>query len=421
MKFSDKLKDRRKLHRRKRRQFKENSVKSIKRNYIACIAVCFIMTFATGEYSVTVQSISAYNNRHVANLKFTPEQRYEIVQDMEKNNKSPEQASKDWNVDNPGAVKQWKNAYEKKGMPGLQKKELTFFGSSQDAANTQDLLDVFRSTGAYREKVRRISEKAADSLDYYFETIMANSNSYQSKLADTIDSLINKRDKKTICYNVAGFLASLFFAVFVTSLLMVSERRFFLENRTYKKTKPGRMGFLFRERTIHPAKTMIVKNIYYSLWCMTIVGGFIKAYSYALVPFILAENPNAKTNKVITLSRKMMKGHKWELFKIDVSLLGWSALSLISFGILGVFFVNPYSTAVKTEFYISLRKEAIKNKTEGSEILNDKYLDLDLLEEQLEKKARENGNNPDSASFCPAFTVYIPDSEKEQLREEEYK
>ena len=418
MKLFEKMREKRKMHRKRRKMLKSGAFNCVKRNYITCLAVCFIMTFATGEYSVTVQSISAYNNRHVANLKFRPEQKKEIVLDMIENDKSPKQASDEWGVDNPGAVRVWRDSYLKHGESALNKKELTFFGSSQDAANTEDFLDIISSTGAYGEKVRRISENAADSIDYYFETITANSNSYQSKLADTVESVVNKRSPKTLFYNIGGFLASLFFAVFITGILMVCERRFFLENRIYKKTKTGRLGFLFRERTIHPAKTMLVKSIYYSLWCLTIVGGFVKAYSYALVPFILAENPNAKTNRVITLSRKMMKGHKWELFKIDVSLLGWSALSLLSFGVLGVFFVNPYSTAVKTEFYIAMRKEAIKSALEGSEILNDKYLDLDLLEEQMQEKAKSMGNNPDSASFCPAFTVYIPEDENEILREE---
>ena len=418
MEFFEKMRRKRQTHKEKRRQFKTNAKKTLKRNYIACLAVCFIMTFAAGEYSTTVKSISAYNNRHVANLKFSPEEKKEIVLDMKNNGKTPEQASKDWNVDNPGAVKQWKNAYEELGNAGLEKKELTFFGSSQDSANTEDLFDVFSSAASVKEKISNSLGNASQTVDYYFETVMAVDNTYQSKLGDTIASVAAKKDAKTIALNFGGFLASLLFAVFITSLLMVCERRFFLENRTYKKTKPGRLGFLFRERTIHPAKTMFVKNIYYTLWSLTIIGAFIKSYSYALVPFILAENPDAKTNKVITLSRRMMNGHKWELFKMDVSMLGWSVLSLLSFGVVGIFFVNPYTTSVKTEFYISLRKEAIKNGIEGSDILNDKYLDLDLLEEQMQEKAKSYGNNPDSASFSSAFTVYIPESENEMIKED---
>lgn len=392
-----------------RRQCKAGAKRAIKLNYIACIAVCFIMIFVAGEYVSTVQGISAYNMHHVANLKFSPKEKKKIVLDMEKNNKTPEQASKDWGVNNPDAVKAWQAAYEEEGAAGLDFKELTLFGSTQDASNYGEVFDLLSSAAAFRDKAKILLDRSASkSVEYYFEGI-TRQNTYQNKLGDSLAALIVGRDKKTVALGFASAGFSLLFAIFITNVLIVCERRFFLENRIYKKTKIGRLGFLFRERTIHPAKTMFVRSIYYTLWCFTFVGAFVKTYSYALTPFILAENPNAKTNKVITLSRKMMKGHKWELFKLDVSMLGWDILSFATLGILGVVFVNPYTTAVKTEFYIKLRREAIENGLEGSEILNDRYLDLDLLERQMMISAEESGNNPDSVQFVPAFTITVPD------------
>ena len=49
-------------------------------------------------------------------------------------------------------------------------------------------------------------------------------------------------------------------------------------------------------------------------------------------------------------------------------------------------FLNPYKTAAETELYIILRREAIEKGYTYSEDLNDKYLDLDLLEEQLKQQ-----------------------------------
>lgn len=403
-------------HRRRRKECKASAKRAIKINYIACIAVCFIMTFVAGEYVSTIQGISAYNRSHVANLKFSPDEKKKIVRDMIDNDKSPEQTSRDWKVDNPDAVKQWYSAYKENGESGLETKELTLFGSTQDASNYGEIFDIFSSAATARDKLRQtLGITTSNSMAFYFEGFTSQ-NTYQNKLGGAIVSIVKEDAPRNILLNFASFAFSLLFAIFITNVLMVSERRFFLENRTYKKTKIGRLGFLFRERTIHPAKTMFVRSIYYTMWCFTVAGAFIKVYSYAMTPFILAENPNAKSNKVITLSRKMMKGHKWELFKLDVSMLGWDILSLLSLGILGVIFVNPYSTAVKTEFYIRLRREAIENGLEGSEILNDKYLDLELLEKQLKEKARNEGCDPDSVQLTPAFTVSIPESAEELNR-----
>ena len=37
---------------------------------------------------------------------------------------------------------------------------------------------------------------------------------------------------------------------------------------------------------------MFVENVFLFLWSLTIVGFFIKQYSYRMVPYIVAENPN---------------------------------------------------------------------------------------------------------------------------------
>ncbi|MFR1605740.1 MAG: DUF975 family protein [Bifidobacterium pseudocatenulatum] len=77
---------------------------------------------------------------------------------------------------------------------------------------------------------------------------------------------------------------------------------------------------------------MFVENVFLFLWSLTIVGFFIKQYSYRMVPYIVAENPNIEALDAIRLSRRMMKGHKWECFVADCSFLGWYLLNLITFG-----------------------------------------------------------------------------------------
>jgi hypothetical protein len=52
------------------------------------------------------------------------------------------------------------------------------------------------------------------------------------------------------------------------------------------------MPFFKRERYLPIIKTMFLNEIYKMLWNLTIVGGIIKNYSYKMVQYIIAENPN---------------------------------------------------------------------------------------------------------------------------------
>ena len=85
-------------------------------------------------------------------------------------------------------------------------------------------------------------------------------------------------------------------------------------------------------------------------------------------------------------------------------------LSSISFGAVGVFWSNPYTTAIDAEVYLQLRREAIKNKIEGYEELNDKLLDLDLLEELMAEEAAQKGENPDIVRSIPICTIKVPEN-----------
>ena len=399
-----------------RLKIKKNAKSTLKKNYVACIVVCFIMLFAGGEYSTSTQQITSYDNSHVTDLQYSGEEKIYIVEDMKKNGLTPKEASDKWAVEDETAVKQWLESYDKYGPDSLNSSDVAFLGASTGSSNFSNLMNTFATTKKVKDDatlaVNSRLNKATASLASYFDGVTKN-NTYQFKFVGTFMSVLSKKTTWDILVQLIGFLAELMFSVFIVNILIVGERRFFLESRTYKKTKPGRLGFLFREHIKGPAKTMFVKDIFYALWSLTIVGGFVKFYSYAMVPYIVAENPNIKPMKAISLSRKMMNHHKWEMFKIDVTLVGWVLLSSITFGLGGIFFGNPYRTAVESEFYIHLRRLAIENKTEGYEEFTDKYLDLDLLQEQMEKEAVENGENPDVVHYKPIFKIETADADDE--------
>ena len=109
-----------------------------------------------------------------------------------------------------------------------------------------------------------------------------------------------------------------------------------------------------------------------------IVGGFIKIYSYKLVPMIIAENPELSAKEAIKLSEDMMKGYKWRAFLIDLSFIGWDILNILTLQILGVFFLEPYKRMTTVELYMTLREKAKERDIENADRLCDKLLESEV-------------------------------------------
>lgn len=90
------------------------------------------------------------------------------------------------------------------------------------------------------------------------------------------------------------------------------------------------------------------------------IPGIIKAFSYAMTPYILADCPAVGAVDAITISRRMMNGHKWEYFVFILSFLGWNLLSALTFGILSIFYVTPYEYTSLAGYYVELKKLCIE-------------------------------------------------------------
>lgn len=105
--------------------------------------------------------------------------------------------------------------------------------------------------------------------------------------------------------------------------------------------------------------TLFMTNLFVSLWTILfIIPGFIKGYSYAMTPYVLKDKFSAGQTDIgateaITESRKLMDGHKMDLFILDLSFIGWGLLGLITFGI-GFIWITPYYRQTKANFYRSL-------------------------------------------------------------------
>jgi len=157
------------------------------------------------------------------------------------------------------------------------------------------------------------------------------------------------------------FLIALVLRILIGYCLEVGGRRYFIKSAQYDDNKRC-LRFGFQDGNYKGiTTTMLVKNIYIFLWTLLlIIPGIIKSYAYSMVPYILADNPNIGVNRAIELSNEMTRGHKLDMFVLDLSFIGWYILGMIPFG-LGVLFVNPYFNATNAELYLVLRKEALNN------------------------------------------------------------
>ena len=85
-----------------------------------------------------------------------------------------------------------------------------------------------------------------------------------------------------------------------------------------------------------------------------IIPGIIVALGLFEVPFLLAEDPSVSGMDAIRRSWEDMKGHKGELFGLILSFIGWILLSILTCGILAVFYSGPYMALSEAGFYHEL-------------------------------------------------------------------
>ncbi len=110
-------------------------------------------------------------------------------------------------------------------------------------------------------------------------------------------------------------------------------------------------------------KLNFISTLFISLWFFVfIIPAFVKSYSYSMAPYILAENKGMRARDAIGYSRALMTGHKMELFMLDLSLIGYSLLNIVTLGVASIW-VGPYLAAVRANFYCKLKGSKHKIKS----------------------------------------------------------
>ena len=308
-----------------RKELKTKAKKTLKKNYIAIVTACFVIALLAGGYNYSTSSIWERSNNYK-----------EIIE----TNESPRE-------------------YVNKLVS-----------------------DIF-------DKITPDKETAyAGVIGSLVNNITGNSSPFP-KVLKFVYNYIATNNTAFLVIITVGIILNIMYIFLIKNILKVGEKRFLLESRLYYDTKASRLLYLYKEKKYaNVIKVMFYRDLFQSLWNLTIIGGIIKSYSYRMIPFLLAENSNISTKDAFKISKEMMQGNKWDAFILDLSFIGWDILTILSFGLLGYFFVNPYQALTEAEMYIVLRREYIKNKKESYQLLSDNYIESapkkDLKKDELD-------------------------------------
>ncbi|MDO4199805.1 MAG: DUF975 family protein [Clostridia bacterium] len=104
--------------------------------------------------------------------------------------------------------------------------------------------------------------------------------------------------------------------------------------------------------------TSLLSAIFIILWTLLlIIPGIIAAYSYSMRYYVLADHPDYSAMDAIRESKGIMKGHKFELFVLQISFIWWILLCVVTLGLASLY-VIPYMEMAKANFYNKIKEAA---------------------------------------------------------------
>ncbi len=133
----------------------------------------------------------------------------------------------------------------------------------------------------------------------------------------------------------------------------------FLENHRRTDGDPFDLGHLFDgyRDFVRVFLTLLLLSLFVCIgMVLFIIPGIYLALAFALAPYLLRDDPELRYMNALLKSKEMMEGHKWELFCLVISFIGWFFLALLTLGI-GFFWLYPYVNAAVTNFYDEVKKE----------------------------------------------------------------
>lgn len=191
--------------------------------------------------------------------------------------------------------------------------------------------------------------------------------------ADEVPRDMDVRAKFAIIVFVLVLALVIFAFVFALIELLynpfyVGVQRFMLKS-VDDKAQVKEIVFGFDHSYKNVVKTMFQRDIKVLLWSFLLfIPGIYKNYQYRMVPYILAEQPDMDCKEALRMSKDMMDGEKWRAFVLDISFIPWHMLSIITCGIVWIFYAAPYVELTNAALY---RRLEDRKQVEGKAGMED--------------------------------------------------
>ena len=197
------------------------------------------------------------------------------------------------------------------------------------------------------------------AIFFTFATCLITSPGYCANMAAFDMPFFNSINPKLLkIFSNSSFLLN-FFLLYPLSLGYSVAHKELLQNGDAAITSNTvRLAF---SDYVRNAVSILLVYLYTILWTLLfIVPGIIKGLAYSLTPFIVKDNPQLSPNQAINLSMKMRKGHKFALFYLYLSFIGWILLAMLTLGI-GLLWVIPYMQTSMAAFYLDVKNDYNNN------------------------------------------------------------
>ena len=225
--------------------------------------------------------------------------------------------------------------------------------------NGQDILSV-KGSGLNEENKEQIND-AIDSIVESFEDKISSTDTVANLITTVVLPIIVFAIVISIIIAIVGVAVS----IFLKNPLEAGGQHFFMENHEGKGTLSS-FVVAFKSNYLNVVKTLFFRDLYTLLWTLLfIIPGIIKAYEYRMIPYLLAEDTGMDCQTAFEKSKEMMEGNKWKAFVLDLSFIGWYLLNILTCGLLGLLYINPYKYQTGAELYYALRDGG--NKTEATD------------------------------------------------------
>lgn len=102
------------------------------------------------------------------------------------------------------------------------------------------------------------------------------------------------------------------------------------------------------------------------LYVVSVIYAIIKGFLYSLSFYILNDNLDMSSKEIVNKSEELMTGNRWRYFWLSLTFIGWSILSVFTFGI-GMLWLMPYIMVAMICFYEHLSGKLDTNTTVNTE------------------------------------------------------